>query len=137
MPFEQFALAILLVDGYYLLQLRDDRPDVVAGGNWGLFGGRVEPQENATEAVAREVLEELNVRPAAWRFLWQIDTVCAGLVSAHWFFETDFTGCWGRHELREGQAAERFAFEEIAALRVPLIIRDALTRHHEERVSGS
>lgn len=55
----------LLVDaaGGFLLQLRDDRPDIANPGLWGSFGGRVEPHETPAEGFLRELHEELSWRP--------------------------------------------------------------------------
>ncbi|WP_372890739.1 NUDIX domain-containing protein [Rhodosalinus sp.] len=47
--------------GRVLMQLRDDRPDIAAPGQWGLFGGAVEPGETLVEAAVREFHEETGV----------------------------------------------------------------------------
>lgn len=48
-------------DGRVLLQQRDDRPDLRYPGYWTLFGGQVEAGETPDEAIARELLEELEL----------------------------------------------------------------------------
>lgn len=48
-------------DGRYLMQLRDDRPDVSMRGYWGLFGGRIENDEKPRDALMRELREELRL----------------------------------------------------------------------------
>lgn len=48
-------------DGRYLMQLRDDRPDVSMRGYWGLFGGRIETGEKPRDALIRELREELRL----------------------------------------------------------------------------
>lgn len=54
------AAAILLVDdGRYLLQLRDQFPHIWYPGHWGLFGGGVETGEDEVEALGRELREEI------------------------------------------------------------------------------
>jgi 8-oxo-dGTP pyrophosphatase MutT (NUDIX family) len=57
----------LLVDanGRFMLQLRDDRPDILNPGLWGSFGGRLEPYETPDEGFLRELQEELGWRPAS------------------------------------------------------------------------
>lgn len=59
-----FTLA-LIVDaaGQFLLQHRDDKPDIWNPGLWGSFGGSVEPFETPEEGFLREIAEELNWRP--------------------------------------------------------------------------
>ncbi|HZY43144.1 MAG TPA: NUDIX domain-containing protein [Anaerolineae bacterium] len=56
------GVVIILEDrsGCIAMQLRDDRLDVVAAGQWGLFGGWIESNESPRDAVVREVEEELN-----------------------------------------------------------------------------
>lgn len=56
------GVVIILEDrsGRIAMQLRDDRPEVVSAGPWGLFGGWIEPNESPQDAVLREIKEELN-----------------------------------------------------------------------------
>jgi 8-oxo-dGTP pyrophosphatase MutT (NUDIX family) len=61
----------LIVDaeGRFLLQHRDDKPDIVNPGLWGSFGGRVEPHETDQpetpyDGFLRELQEELCWQPA-------------------------------------------------------------------------
>lgn len=53
------AAIILLEDGRYLLQLRDDIESIWYPGHWGCFGGGVEPSEDPLSALHRELQEEL------------------------------------------------------------------------------
>ena len=46
-----------------LLQLRDNRPEVANGGQWGFFGGHLEPGERPEDAFLRELQEELGWQP--------------------------------------------------------------------------
>ena len=71
--YDFISVTALLVDaeGKFLLQLRDERPDIVNPGLWGSFGGRVEPHETDVaetpdEALVRELEEELAWRPPAF-----------------------------------------------------------------------
>jgi 8-oxo-dGTP diphosphatase len=59
---------IVDADGRFLLQHRDDRPDIMHPGLWGSFGGRVEPHETADvetpeDGFLRELREELCWQP--------------------------------------------------------------------------
>jgi 8-oxo-dGTP pyrophosphatase MutT (NUDIX family) len=57
------AVAALLVleDGRYIMQLRDDVPDIWYPGHWGLFGGGVDTGEDDIAALRRELWEELEL----------------------------------------------------------------------------
>jgi 8-oxo-dGTP diphosphatase len=68
--------AIIVVPGQgYLLQLRDDRPDIFFPDHWGLFGGAVEPGETEEAALQRELAEEIgiDVPPGTARYVTRID----------------------------------------------------------------
>jgi ADP-ribose pyrophosphatase YjhB (NUDIX family) len=54
---------IVAEDGRILLQHRDDKPGLVGAGQWGFFGGHLEPGEPPTQAFVREIGEELGWRP--------------------------------------------------------------------------
>ncbi len=54
------AMAILYRDGKFLMQLRDNIPNIFYPGVWGLFGGHIEPEETPEVALKRELTEEIN-----------------------------------------------------------------------------
>src|ERR1700726_1528422 len=58
------AAALLVCGGRYLMQLRDAKPSILLPDHWALFGGTVDPGESAAEAIVRELVEELELRPA-------------------------------------------------------------------------
>ena len=61
------ATAILVdADGRFLLQHRDDNPDIDNPGMWGSFGGRIEHYETPDEGFLRELDEELSWRPESY-----------------------------------------------------------------------
>lgn len=57
------AIAILYQNNQFLLQLRDNIPNIVYPGHWGLFGGHLEAGESPEIAVNRELLEEIGYMP--------------------------------------------------------------------------
>ena len=56
------AAALLVCDGRYLMQLRDDKPDILLPGHWALFGGSLDPGEAPATAMRREFAEELELK---------------------------------------------------------------------------
>ena len=57
------AIAILYQDNHFLMQLRDDFPDIAYPGCWGFFGGHLELDEAPEAGIKRELLEEIGYAP--------------------------------------------------------------------------
>lgn len=60
---------MVLDDGRYIMQLRDDKEGIFYPGHWGCFGGAIEDGETPDIALRRELKEELGfLVPQANRF---------------------------------------------------------------------
>jgi len=59
----EVAIALLIREGQFLLQLRDNIPTIVYPGHWAFFGGHIEPGETPETGVWREVEEEIGYVP--------------------------------------------------------------------------
>lgn len=62
------SVSAILADrrGRFLLQHRDDKPEISNPGMWGSFGGEIEPYETPEAGFLREIDEELGWRPKAF-----------------------------------------------------------------------
>jgi 8-oxo-dGTP pyrophosphatase MutT (NUDIX family) len=61
LSFRDAAVAIIVLDdGRYLMQLRDDKPGIFYPDHWGLFGGAIDDGEDGEQALRRELREELD-----------------------------------------------------------------------------
>jgi 8-oxo-dGTP pyrophosphatase MutT (NUDIX family) len=67
------AVALMVTpDGRYLMQLRDEKPEIILPGHWGLFGGTVDPGEDGPQAIRRELHEELEHETAGARLFTEL-----------------------------------------------------------------
>ena len=126
------AHVILLVDSCYVLQLRDNKPNISVPGTWSLFGGGIKAGESPQEALVREVREELGITLSNFHPFWvfnRFDNFVQDLTTYN-IFESDVTGIWGNHHLMEGQATNHFKYQELTGLNMPSIISEILDRHH-------
>ena len=110
-PVDAVAALIVLQGGRYVMQLRDDRPDIIYPGHWACFGGAMRPGEDPMQALRRELKEELEfeLQQAAEfaRFVFDVSAGGCGTFSRI-YFEVSAT-------LEE---TERFVLHEGAALRM-------------------
>jgi 8-oxo-dGTP pyrophosphatase MutT (NUDIX family) len=131
------AAAAILVDmeGRYLLQHRDRRPDIFYPDHWGCFGGAVELGESPAEALRRELMEELELDSKSddFRLFTRFDFDFSPLGKSkvyRVYFEHRVVDV-NRLRLHEGQALGRFSAAEVFALRyVTPYDAFALWMHH-------
>lgn len=95
----EIAIAIIHQDGQFLMQLRDDLPNIIFPGHWGFFGGHLEPGEDADTGVRRELHEEIGHVPTA---LTLFESTEDERVIRH-FYQAELTIPVNQLQLNEGQ----------------------------------
>jgi 8-oxo-dGTP pyrophosphatase MutT (NUDIX family) len=116
--FRDATVALLVLDdGRYLMQLRDNKPDIFFPNLWGLFGGAVDPGEDPETALRRELMEELSLEPASVRYFTRMDFDfgCLGAGACYRiFYEVPLpAGAVSALRLGEGQCMEPLAPSDI------------------------
>lgn len=98
-----------------LLQLRDDQPDLVGAGKWGLFGGAKESGETPLAGIKRELKEELDWETSP-KLIGQVADNHNDIVYDHWLYRCLFNGEVASLLIREGQEARFFNLASLDSL---------------------
>jgi 8-oxo-dGTP pyrophosphatase MutT (NUDIX family) len=67
-PSDAVGAILVTPDRRFLMQRRDDIPQIWYPGAWGLFGGGIDPGETEHQALRRELKEELDLELGAATF---------------------------------------------------------------------
>ena len=111
------AAILLLEDRRYVLQLRDDIEGIFYPGHWGCFGGAVDRGEAPSQALSRELKEELEFDAGAFEEFTRFDFDLSRLSQKRVFriyYEVPITAsAFSRMVLHEGAAVRAFTGAEI------------------------
>jgi 8-oxo-dGTP pyrophosphatase MutT (NUDIX family) len=132
------AAALLLgEDGRYLLQLRDDIPQIWYPGHWGLFGGAIESGENELEGLRRELREELELEFTNFRLFtrFEFDLQPLGLKRCfRSYYEVRLTAAeLAKTVLHEGADMRSVSGDEALAMKLVPYDGFALFLHHHQK----
>ena len=117
------AAVMATADGRYLMQIRDDKPDIPYPGYTCLFGGAIEAGESAEQAMLRELLEELRFAPARYAYLTElvyprrVNGVTEFVHDTHFLVPITPEDVAGM-ELHEGAGMELLALPDIVTRRI-------------------
>jgi 8-oxo-dGTP pyrophosphatase MutT (NUDIX family) len=115
------AAAIIVVDdGRYLMQLRDDIPGIFYPGFWGCFGGAISAGEEPIDALRRELFEELEFETKDCRKFFGLDfdfSIISGKKHHRHYYEVSATEKEVEHfRLHEGADMKLFGLDEVLLL---------------------
>lgn len=112
------AVAILVLeDGRYIMQLRDNIPNIFYPNHWGCFGGAVDPGERSLQAVKRELAEELEFKTVHavefTRFQYDLTRLGRGKVARIYYEVSVRKSEFQRFVLHEGKAVKAFTGRQL------------------------
>lgn len=136
------AAIILLEDGRYLLQHRDDLPQIWFPDHWGCFGGGVDAGEDPLVALRRELFEEIEFEPKEIAYFTRFDFDLAELGMERYYriyYVIPMTRAeHDRLVLHEGRAVQAFTGDEVLhKLRMTPYDAFALFLHHARSRIGN
>jgi 8-oxo-dGTP diphosphatase len=93
-PPARVTVGVVLVNarGQVLMQLRDEKPDIVDPGCWAIPGGGQDPGESLEEAARREILEETGYRLGEVEFVLARDLDRGGFIEHQAYFSSRYDG---------------------------------------------
>jgi 8-oxo-dGTP pyrophosphatase MutT (NUDIX family) len=122
-PVDAVAALLVPAPGRYVMQLRDDRPDIIYPGHWACFGGALRAGEAPLEALRRELREELELEAEEARefgaFDFDLGPSGLGRFCRRYFVVETSEARIERCVLHEGAALRVFSGEEL--LRTPWV----------------
>jgi 8-oxo-dGTP diphosphatase len=108
-------------EGKILLQLRDDRPDLLYPNCWTTFGGGLEEGETPEEAMRRELLEEIELELPMK--LWKVEAIPIErdgqkFIGERFIYVGRIDRAASEIKLNEGQALGYFGIEDLDKLQI-------------------
>lgn len=112
------AVALLVLeDGRYVMQLRDNIPNIFYPGHWGCFGGAVDPGESSLQALKRELREELEFKAGRarefTRFHYDLKRLGRGRIARIYYEVPVSRDAYRRFVLHEGKAFKAFTGRQL------------------------
>ena len=122
---------IIVLKKKYLLQLRDNKKNIYFPNFWGLFGGRVGSNENFSEALKREIKEEINLIITIKKKIFSTTYNMIGLKKKR---KMIYYECLKTKNtqliLKEGKKFGLFKFEELKKLKIVPLDFVAINTHY-------
>ena len=118
--------AIIHKNNKYLLQLRDNKPNISSPNTWGFFGGGVDSGETHKDALIRELEEELSWKPKNIEFFYADYELNTKWFSVYCDSPTN------NLNLMEGQDMKWFESKEINRLKnTPDIVHNIINKYEK------
>lgn len=124
------SVAIILAkNNRILLNLRDDKPEIIFPNCWAFLGGGIEKEENEEQAIRREIHEEIGYRLGAIKKLENISP-CNNRYSAIYLGKISLEA--EELTLTEGRKIRFFKEAELKHLNMPSLLKELVKKYHRE-----
>lgn len=107
---ESVSIILQNKEGKILMQLRDNKPNILYPNCWGFFGGSLKKGETPEEGIKREIKEEINYNLKNYSYIGEF---IFGELKCHIFLKKDFEMNEKDIVVKEGQKCSFFSINEI------------------------
>ena len=115
-------------EGRILLQLRDNRPDILFPNCWGTFGGALGPHETPAQAIMREIREELDYKLADFEYFGNFPD---DGYDVYMYYRRDPEIELSDLRVREGQQGQFFTLHEVRQLECAFNCREIMEAYFQ------
>ena len=107
------------------MHLRDDKPSISYPNYWSFIGGEIEKDESPLQAIERECLEEIALKPSNIKFIGKLFIPSFNLNENDevFIFKGEVDKEVNEIVLTEGQRLEYFYFEDVQNLKIPALVK--------------
>lgn len=127
---------LILYKNKYLLQLRDNKKGIHFPGFWGLFGGRIKPNETSLKAIKREIIEETNLVINKFNYKYRFNIQGKDLVRTRdiTYYQGELKNLPNKILIREGKDFGFFSFNEIKKIKITSFDFAAISFHYFTKI---
>jgi 8-oxo-dGTP diphosphatase len=110
---------IIKKNSKYLLQLRDNNPNIVHPNSWCFFGGEKEAGETNWDCLKRELSEEILWTPQKGKYTHGLKYKELNCIIYYYFIEFNYD--FSKLVLSEGQDMNWFNLNQINSMNIPYV----------------
>ena len=121
------SFAIIEIKKCFLFQLRDNKDHIWYPSMYGLFGGKIEDNENEREAIKREIYEETNLNLTNFKLINSISIYKESKSFTRYVFSTKINCIPDNFCINEGQGYKLFSISDIDKIKDLIVPNDFIS----------
>lgn len=125
--FVNSSFALIIMGEFFMFQIRDNKPNIWYPNMLGLFGGKIEKNENEKEAIIREINEETNLKIKKFKLLNSQTVHLNGKKYSRYVFFTKINYLPKNFSINEGRGYKLLKKEDIAKLKKNIVPTDYIS----------